>query len=180
MAQSKRSRRLWAAYLALAAVALANAGCLVAAAAGAAGGVAGYAYYKGKVCRPYVANVADVHAATCKALQELQLPILKDEPGPKGGKIESRAGDDSVVITLELQDSPVPGQGPQTEVGVRVATFGNEGLSERILDQISFHLVPPGAVPVPPPLGPLQPPPAPAPQPAPALVPQSAAPPLAK
>jgi hypothetical protein len=170
---------LWAAYLALAAVALGNAGCLVAAAAGAAGGVAGYAYYKGKVCRPFVANVEDVRLATRQALAELQMPIVKDEPSPQGGKIEARGGDDNIVITLDAQDSPVPGEGPATHVGIRVATFGNEGLSERILDQISFHLVPRGAVPVPPPLAPPQPPPAPVPQPR-APIQQTAAPPLAE
>jgi hypothetical protein len=163
---------LWAAYLGLAALALGNAGCLVAAAAGAAGGAAGYAYYKGKVSRPYLANLEDVRAATRKALAELQLPVVKDEPSSDGGRIESQAGSDSVVITFELRSSPVPGEGPVTEVGVRVALFGNEGLSERILDQISFHLVPPGAVPVPPPLS-AQPPP-------PAAPPQSPPPPLAK
>jgi hypothetical protein len=180
MVGSKWNRRLWAAYLGLALLALANAGCLAAAAVGAAAGAASYAYYKGEVRRTYLANVADVHAATAKSLQELQLPILKDESGPNSGSIESKAGDDSVFITLKLQDNPVPDQGPVTEVGVRVATFGNNGLSERLLDQISFHLVPAGVVPVPPPLGPPQPS-SPVPQtPPPPAASQSSAPPLAK
>jgi hypothetical protein len=170
---------LWAAYLGVAALALANAGCLVAAAAGAAGGVAGYAYYKGRVCRPYLANLDDVRAATRTALAELGLPVVKDEANCRGGRIESRADNEAIVITLDVQDSPVPNEGPVTQVGVRVATFGNAGLSERILDQISFHLVPRGAVPVPPPLGPPAPL-TPVPQPAPAPAPQSAPPPLAK
>jgi len=159
----------------LAAVALINSGCLVVAAAGAAAGIAGYAYYKGKVCRPYLAHPADVHAATLKALAELRLPILKDEPSDSGGTIESRSGTDDVVISLSLQNSPVPGEGPVTEVGVRVGALGDEGLSARILDQISFHLVPPGVVPAPPPLSAPQPqlPPAPVPQ-------ETAPPPLAK
>ncbi len=175
MARARRSRWLWAAYLGLAALALGNAGCLVAAAAGAAaGGAAGYAYYKGKVCRPFVASAEDVRAATHKALAELQMPIVRDEAGPAGGKIEASAGDDTVTITLDVQANPSPGDGPVTQVGIRVATFGNAGLSERLLDQISFHLVPHGAVPVPPPLVPTPlPPPSPP-------VQQTAAPPLAK
>ncbi len=177
MAGRVRIGRLGLAYLGLAALALGNAGCLVAAAAGAAGGVAGYAYYKGKVCRTYVANVEDVRAATRSALAELQMPIVKDEPSPRGGKIEGRAGDDSVVISLEMQDSPVPGEGPVTEVGVRVATFGNEALSVRILDQIGFHLVPANRVVPQPTAQTLPPAPVPVPQPAPA---QSVPPPLAK
>ncbi len=180
MVRRGRSRWLWAAYLGMAALALGNAGCLVAAAAGAAGGVAGYAYYKGKVCRPFVANVEDVRLATRKALAELQMTITKDEANPKGGQIEAYVDKDKIAITLEVQDSPVGGEAPVTQVAIRVATFGNEGLSERILDQISFHLVPPAVVPVPPPLGAPPPPLAPVPQPAPPPVAQSAAPPLAK
>jgi hypothetical protein len=166
---------MWAAYLILGAVALANAGCLVAAAAGAAGGLAGYAYYKGKVCRSYLANPADVHAATLKALAELQLPVAKDEPKADGGTIEAFSGTDKVAISMEQTNNSNPADGPLTEVGIRVGLVGDEGLSMRILDQISFHLVPPGVVPTPPPLGPPQPqlPPEPVPQ-------QSAAPPLAK
>jgi Protein of unknown function (DUF3568) len=184
MAQARRRWWFGAAYLVLAAVALVNAGCLIAAAAGAAGGIAGYVYYKGKVCHTYLANAEDVRAAARKSLGELQLLIVKDEPRPGGGKIESRAGDDSIILTLDEEVSPAHEAGippvVQTRVGIRVATFGNEGLSERILDQISFHLVPPAAVPVPPPLAPPQParPPALPPEPAPA--PQTAPPPLAK
>ena len=181
MANSGRSRRLCVAYLILAAVALGNAGCLVAAAAGAAGGVGAYAYYKGRVCRPYVANVEDVRAATHKALAELQMPVVLDEPSVRGGTIETRSGDDKVTITLELQDGPAPGEGPGTQVGVRVGTFGNEGLSQRILDQISFHLVPANTLPPgPPKLTSAQPPLTPVPQSAPPPVVQTAAPPLAK
>jgi hypothetical protein len=169
------------AYLALAAVALGNAGCLVAAAAGAAGGAAGYAYYKGKVSRTYLANVEDVRAATRTALEELQLPVLSAEPGTHDGKIESRSGNDNITIFLELQDSPVIGEGPVTQVSVRVATFGNEALSDRILDQIGYHLLPPSRLPpAPPKLNVPQPPLAPVPQPAPPPPPQTAAPPLAK
>ncbi|HEX5271664.1 MAG TPA: DUF3568 family protein [Gemmataceae bacterium] len=180
MLRRGRSRWLWAAYLGLAALALGNAGCLVAAAGGAAAGVAGYAYYKGKVYRTYVANVEDVRLATRKALGELQMPITKDEGSPKGGEIEAYHDKDKIVIALEVEDSPMAGSPAVTQVGIRVATFGNEGLSERIHDQISFHLIPPAAVPVPPKL--IAPPPlAPPPQsPPPPVAQQSAAPPLAK
>jgi hypothetical protein len=178
MARSGQSRRLWAAYLALAALALGNAGCLVAAAAGAAAGGAGaYAYYKGNVCRTYPANVEDASAAAHKALAELQMPIVKDD----GSTIETRSGDDKVTLTLKLQDNHAPGEGSGTEVGVRVGTFGNEGLSQRILDQVAFHLVPVNTLPPgPPKLTSAQPRLTPVPQPAPAPVVQTAAPPLAK
>jgi hypothetical protein len=122
-----------------------------------------------------------VRAATHKALAELQMPIVKDEPGAGGSTIESKSGDDKVTIALDLQDSPAPGEGPGTQVAVRIGTFGNEGLSQRILDQIAFHLVPVNTLPpAPPKLTSAQPPLAPVPQPAPPPVVQTAAPPLAK
>src|SRR5262249_25747542 len=127
MAQSGPSRRLCVAYLILAAVALGNAGCLVAAAAGAAGGRGAYADYKGKVCRTYVATSEDVHAATLKALAELQMPVVLDEPSISGGAIESRSGDDKVTIALQLQGGHAPDEGSGVQVGVRVGAFGNEG-----------------------------------------------------
>jgi hypothetical protein len=170
---------LWAAYLFVAALALGNAGCLVAAAGGAAAGVASYAYYKGKVSRTFVANVEDVRQATRKALAELQMTINKDEENPKGGEIEAYSGQNKIAISLDVQDSPVNGEAPLTQVAIRVDLLGNEGLSERILDQISFHLVPPGVVPVPPKLT-APPPLAPIPQSPQPPVSQSAAPPLAK
>jgi hypothetical protein len=182
MLRRVRSRLLWAAYLGVAALALGNAGCLVAAAGGAAAGVAGYAYYKGTVHRTYVANVEDVRLATRKALGELQMAIIKDEANPKGGEIEAYHEKQKVVITLEAKDSPIAGEPTLTEVGIRVDTIGDQPLSERLHDQISFHLIPPAAVPVPPKLIGAPPPPlAPIPQtPPPPVAQQSAAPPLAE
>jgi hypothetical protein len=181
MAGSGRKRRLCVAYLALAALALGNAGCLVAAAAGAAAGGAGaYAYYKGRVCRTYVANVEDVRAATHKALAELQLPVIKNEPTARGGTIETKSGEDTITITLELQDSRAPGEGPGTQVGVRVGNFGNEGLSQRILDQIAFHLVPVNPLPPGPPQLTSAPPLTPVAASGPPPTAQTAPPPLAK
>ena len=77
MVKPGRRRRSWSAHPGVAGLALANAGCLVAAGGGAAGGVAGYVYYKGNVSRTYLANVDDVRAATCTALAELQMPFAE-------------------------------------------------------------------------------------------------------
>ena len=99
------------------------------------------------------------------------MPLVKDEATANGARLESRAGEEVIVLSLVADGNPPPGQGPATEVGVRVATFGDQGLSERILDQIGRHFVPVlrGLV-APPPLvpAPLAPPP------------QTAPPPLAK
>ena len=60
MARRWRNRIAW---LTLAALAVVQSGCLAVAAGCAAGGAAGYAYYKGRLERDYVANRDDVWAA---------------------------------------------------------------------------------------------------------------------
>ncbi len=192
MARARWQRKLRTlACLALAATALANGGCLVAAAGAAAGaGVAGYAYYKGKVCQEYNASLDDTLAATRTALVELGLPVEGEQRDGATAFIEGRTGTDNRFrLDFDVVTSPIPVEGPLTRVGVRVGVFGDSTLSDRILAQIGTHLVagprPPTA---PPPLGPIQPtwsrtpqvptsPPRPAVTPA-GFVPQSAEPPL--
>jgi hypothetical protein len=161
MPRRSRHYRLAVASLVLAALSVMSTGCAVAAlgAAGAAGGATYYAYHKGNVTRTYLANVEDVRAATRTALAELKLPVVKEELATNGGLIESRSSNsDRIAITLETEPGPVPDSGSVTVVGVRVGTFGDDGLSQIILDQIGAHLTSPtavrGAVPPPPPIVP--------------------------
>ncbi len=148
-----------------AAAALANGGCLLVAAGAAAGGAATYAYAKGKVCRSYPANHGDTRAAVHAALAELKLPVVEEDVNASASSVESRtARGDKLRVFLDTQVSPIPAEGSVTRVCVRVATFGDQDVSERILDQIGFHLVPAGlagppAPPVPPspPSGAVQP-----------------------
>jgi hypothetical protein len=159
------------AHLVVASIALANGGCLVAAIGGAAaaGGVAGYAYYKGGLVQEFNASLDDSWAAAKTALQELGLPLLAEKREKDGGVLDSRMGDgETVRIALESKPARLPAEGPLTDVSVRVGLFGDRPLSERILTQVGAHLAPvrpvaasaPGAplVPVPhetapPPLG---------------------------
>jgi hypothetical protein len=138
----KRWRQAWI-YLALGLLALANGGCLVAAAGVAAGGgAAGYAYYKGNICQEYNATFDDTWAAVHTALNELGLPILNEErTGPTGFAVSRTGEGDRVRIALDVFNSPIPVEGPVTRVGVRVATFGDQPLSDRILNQVGAHLV---------------------------------------
>ncbi len=134
----------------LGAVALLNGGCVaVVAGAAAAGGAGGYAYYKGKVTRTYVANLDDVFAATKTALGELGMSLVSQEKTTSGGTIQTKAGSDPVQITFDVQPGKLPADRSLTVVGVRVATFGDEALSNRILDQMSAHLVPTATTPPP-------------------------------
>jgi hypothetical protein len=126
--------------------ALGQSGCLLVAAATAAGGAAvGYAYYKGKVSQAYYANFDDAWAATLAAMSELGLPVLRQERGPASGRIDSWISGDTVVIRLDEIEGAAR-EGALTRISVRVGTFGDHPLSARVLAQIGAHLVPSEAI----------------------------------
>jgi len=147
------NRRAWrrGAYLLLAAVALANGGCLAAAAAGVAGGAGvAYLYYQGNVSETYRAAFEDTRAATRTALAELGMPVIEEKADNGGGAFESRTFDGYAVhLTLDSVTPRVPADGPQTRVSIRVATFGDKTVSDRVHRQISAHLAPAAVAPVP-------------------------------
>lgn len=158
--------------LAVVVVALSQAGCLVLAAGAAGGAAVGYAYVKGKVSHTYNAGFQDAWLATKTALAELGMPVQVEEHDPSGGSLETRTGHgERVHIQLEVVPSRIPAEGSVTRVSVRVGTFGDAQVSERILNQIGYHLAP-ANLPLP------APPPAPL-SPAPTPPPQTAPPPLA-
>jgi hypothetical protein len=157
-------KRKWvgAAYLVLAVATLANSGCLLVAAGAAAGGAAGYAYVQGNVSHTYNADLANTRAAVHSALNDLGMPVEKEEQDAAGAFIQTRLADgDPVKIHLETLASRIPAEGPLTEVGVRVATFGDHPMSERIHYQVGAHLASGSGATPPPPLaptlGPVQP-----------------------
>lgn len=137
-------------YLALGLMSLASSGCLLAVAGVAGGAAAGYAYHRGKVGQEFQAGFPDTWAATHAALVELGMPIVSEEKQADTGFIESRtAENDRVRIYLDSHTSKIPAEGTLTRVGIRVATFGDQPVSDRILYQIGAHLTPtPGGVPV--------------------------------
>jgi Protein of unknown function (DUF3568) len=150
--------RTWKAWLSrtaffvVAAVALANAGCLIAAVGAAAGGAAavGYAYYSAPLMREYPVSRPDALAAVKSSLTELQFPLIKEQPEGASTVIETRTGDGvPVKIFLDVLTSPVPADGSITRVSVRVGHFGDDAVSARIQDQIAKHVPAP-----PPPSGP--------------------------
>ena len=138
------------AFLSLAVVALANAGCLIAAVGAAAGGAAavGYAYYSAPLMKEYPVNYANALAAVKTSLTELQFPLVKEQPEGPSTLIETRTGDGvSVKIYLDVLTSPVPADGSLTRISVRVGHFGDEAVSVRIQDQIAKHMPAPLAPP---------------------------------
>jgi hypothetical protein len=154
-------------YLVVIVLVLANTGCLaVALGTVAAGGtVAGvYLYANGKYYRDYTNKLPETQEATRTALKELGFLIDHEEPDAAKAYIESKTGDgEQIKVFLESIPSRVPAEGGVVRVSVRVGAFGDQGVSARILDQISLHLVAPvqvrpeGQVPPPPPPQRLQP-----------------------
>lgn len=143
--------RRQAAFVFLAVLAAANSGCLAAAGVAAAGaaGAGGFAYMKGKVSYTFDSSVEDTWSAARKSLAELQMPILEEErQAASGGFFRSETSDGTAVrIYLEAVEKEGPPATHGTEVNVRVGTFGDYTVSDRILRQLSGHLVPiaPGA-----------------------------------
>jgi len=128
---------------------LLNAGCLAVAAGAAGAGAATYVYMKGKVCQEYAATYADTMKAVETGLKELGFPVDHQEQTGSTGQVLSRTRDDNTTITIDLTTLPsrIPAEGSVTRVCVRVGTFGDQTLSERILTQIGGHLVPVGLAP---------------------------------
>jgi Protein of unknown function (DUF3568) len=125
--------------------ALANCGCLLIAAGGAAGAATGIAYLNGKVSATYFAFPNDVWAATRQGLTELGMPLVKESFDGFKGSIESKtAENDKVYITLECVSPPGLVDGAFTRLSIRIASFGDRDGSERIFQQIGGHLPAPG------------------------------------
>ncbi len=140
---SQRIRYRHAVQLVLLLFVLTNSGCLLATAGVAGGAVAGYAYFKGKLCDTYNASCDDTWAAVHAALAELGMPIVKEERKGTEGFIESRTTNgERVRLTMQTEASPIPAEGPICRVCVRIATFGDRPVSDRILDQVGMHLPP--------------------------------------
>jgi hypothetical protein len=127
----------------IAALALATSGCLLVAAGAAGGAAVGYAYCKGKVCGAYNAGFDDTWAAVHTALGELGMTGGTENHEGTSGSIATRTNDgDRVRIYVDLLAGRIPAEPVLTRVCIRVATFGDRGVSERILDQIGYHLAP--------------------------------------
>ncbi len=130
--------------LALAAVAVVNSGCLAAVAGAAAAGAGGVMYYMANVKETYDTDIAVAMRAADYALSDLGMPIVAVSPiAPESvsASIESRTGTQDKVMVYFDQDGPkIPTDPAKTTIGVRVATFGDEETSRRILSQIAARL----------------------------------------
>lgn len=142
--------------LALASLCLAQCGCLLAL-AGAGAGMGAYAYHKGQSKGCFRSDFATAWHATRQSLMALGMPLTDERYAGLKGTIESVTGDGRrVVVKLSSSGAPIPSDGFRTEVSVRVGTFGDEAVGERLLTEIGMRLNPPGRdVIVPAPAGPV-------------------------
>src|SRR5260370_26360528 len=87
------------------------------------------------------------------------MPIMKEERHLDSGVIKSETSDgDRVRIALEAIPSRIPAEGMLTRICVRVGTFGDHPVSERVLYQVGAHLVAgPPSMPPPSPVAPMPP-----------------------
>ena len=148
MAWNWKTWRSRAALLGVASATILQGGCLWVAAGAAVGSAAGvgYYYYKGKVSRPYVANLNDVWAATHTALAELGMHVDSEIRDAISATIYSQlANGEKVRIFLDVKESKIPAEGPLTIVAIRVGALGDEAASVRILNQIDLHLMQPAS-----------------------------------
>jgi hypothetical protein len=104
---------------------------------GAAGaGAAGtYAYVKGQMEVTYAADYERTWAATLDTLKALGVTVQDANKDAFGGEIRAKRADDTSV-TIQL--APVTSNA--TSAKIRVGTFGNRTISERISKEIENRL----------------------------------------
>jgi hypothetical protein len=143
MAESSRVRTILTRIALLAAlglITLTGAGCLLVAAAGAAGGVV--AYNSGDLEVDLEAGPQQTVDATRAAMQDLDLPILSAYATGLEGKVEARVGtDNKATIKVRGRSERV------SHVIIRIGTFGDESMSQMILDKIKANLAAPAPEP---------------------------------
>ena len=120
-------------------ICLTNSGCLLCAAGAAGAGT--YAYCKGKHEETYAGDFGAVWQATHVALNDLGMPLLTETRDAGSGTIDTETGTrQKVWVSVTSQPGKIPTDPPQTKVAVRVATFGDEQVSRRVLQQVQTAL----------------------------------------
>jgi len=129
----KRMLRIFGMVAVMAIIVVTQSGCLVAAAAGAAGGTV--AYMKGDVEAVVDGNAEQTFNATKAAMDELKLPLLATWANAMEAHVEARVGtDNKATVNINGQSEKL------SKVSIRVGTFGDQGLSQAILEKIKANL----------------------------------------
>ncbi|MDD5697109.1 MAG: DUF3568 family protein [Victivallaceae bacterium] len=102
---------------------------------GAGAGVAGTAYYEGKLTSTVKANPEQVQTATEAAFKEQNIKLTSSTSNTLEAKIVGKTAEDSTVtVTASLEKNG------QSKVGIRIGTFGNQAMSEKIYAAIDRNL----------------------------------------
>lgn len=132
------TRRAWWPVLLLI-LAVSQSGCLLAA-CGAAAGAGAYAYYSGNYTETCTVEFGEAYQATREAMLDLAMPVLHEQHQGVTGTLESSLQDGTkVTVTIEEKPRQLANDPHQTEVGVRIGTFGDEKASTKILQQVSLR-----------------------------------------
>ena len=128
----KRAMRILGLLLVMGIIVITQSGCLVAAAGAAVGGVA---YVKGDLDAIVDGNVDQAFDATKAAFAELKMPLISSWNGAGEAKVEARVGtDNKATVNIKGQSEKA------SKVTIRVGTFGDEALSQSILEKIKANL----------------------------------------
>ena len=118
-----------------AAVAVLQTGCvLFVAGAAAAAGVGTYAYVNGELKGSEAVSLDKAWDASQAAMKDLEFPITTKSKDALQAELTARnSADKKIVIALKKVSDGA------TEIRIRVGTFGDESLSQLILEKIKSH-----------------------------------------
>jgi hypothetical protein len=113
-----------------------GSGCILfVAGAAAAAGAGGYAYVNGEITSTEAASLNRTWDASLAAMRDLQFPVTSQVKDALEGNLTARnAKNTEIKIRLKYVSNA------STEVHIRVGTFGDETLSQTILNKIREHL----------------------------------------
>ena len=118
----------------LSAMLFSQMGC-VAAAVGAAAGAGAVVYLKGNLEETMSHGTPEVYRATLAALNDLKVPVIKDEHDNVNATIESRFADNTTIwIWIDGISTT------SSKLKIRVGTFGEENRSHLILEKVHRNL----------------------------------------
>jgi len=102
---------------------------------GVGAGIAGTAYYEGKLTSTLDATPEQIKPAAEAAFKELNIKLVSSTSNSLESKIVGNSDEGSTVtVTASLEKNG------QSKLGVRVGAFGNQTLSEKIYSAIDKRL----------------------------------------
>lgn len=128
-----RILRSFALLLVLAATAVFSGGCVAVVAAGAAAGTV--AYVRGTLKATLDHPVERVGAAADQAVRDLKFAAVSSKVDAVSGEIIARTARD---VKIEIALKRVSDN--STQVEIRVGTFGDQAISQQVLEQIRKNL----------------------------------------